>query len=107
MGLQNPYGPQHTYLELEYFLQRLDDDRYSSGGKTSHDAEMPPLLAMRANHCASGYDDGGATWNGGVSCEASEPSLSFAGAKPWACGAEVGRRTEWWVVRLSSRVLLP
>src|SRR5436305_10068553 len=39
-----------------YFMQRYHDVISSFGGKTSYDADNRPLLVMRSNLWASGYD---------------------------------------------------
>src|SRR5438874_3350501 len=42
--------------ERDYFMQRYHDVISSFGGKTSYDADNRPLLVMRSNLWASGYD---------------------------------------------------
>src|SRR5688572_17867580 len=42
--------------ERDYFMQRYHDIISSFGGKTSYDADNRPLLVMRSNLWASGYD---------------------------------------------------
>src|SRR4051812_49808388 len=42
--------------DLDYFMQRYHDVISSFGGKTSYDADNRPLLVMRSNLWASGYD---------------------------------------------------
>src|SRR4051812_45909508 len=54
--LQTAYGNIHTHDERDYFMQRYHDVIYSFGGKTSYDADNRPLLVMRSNLWASGYD---------------------------------------------------
>src|SRR5438094_8234559 len=44
------------YQERDYFMQRYHDVISSFGGKTSYDADNRPLLVMRSNLWASGYD---------------------------------------------------
>src|SRR2546430_14079506 len=56
MGLQAAYANLHTDLERHYFMQRYHDVISSFGGKTSYDADNRPLLVMRSNLWASGYD---------------------------------------------------
>src|SRR2546425_1015774 len=56
MGLQAAYANLHTGEERDYFMQRYHDDILSSGGKPSYDADSRPLLVMRSNLWASGYD---------------------------------------------------
>src|SRR5699024_12165107 len=56
MGLQAAYANLHTDQERDYFMQRYHDVISSFGGKTSYDADNRPLLVMRSNLCASGYD---------------------------------------------------
>src|SRR5699024_10093499 len=56
MGLQAAYANLHTDLERDYFMQRYHDVISSFGGKTSYDADFRPLLVMRSNLWASGYD---------------------------------------------------
>src|SRR5499427_4557154 len=56
MGLQAAYANWHTDQERDYFMQRYHDVISSFGGKTSYDADNRPLLVMRSNLWASGYD---------------------------------------------------
>src|SRR5207253_7188987 len=56
MGLQAAYANLHTDQERDYFMQRYHDVISSFGGKTSYDADNRPLLVMRSNFWASGYD---------------------------------------------------
>lgn len=56
MGLQAAYANLHTDQERDYFMQRYRDVISSFGGKTSYDADNRPLLVMRSNFWASGYD---------------------------------------------------
>src|SRR5712664_2538439 len=56
MGLQAAYANLHTDQERDYFMQRYHDLISSFGGKTSYDADKRPLLVMRSNLWASGYD---------------------------------------------------
>src|SRR5260370_24882685 len=56
MGLQAAYANLHTDQERDYFMQRYRDVISSFGGKTSYDADNRPLLVMRSNLWASGYD---------------------------------------------------
>src|SRR2546430_2321020 len=56
MGLQAAYANLHTDQERDYFMQRYHDGSSSFGGKTSYDADNRPLLVMRSNLWASGYD---------------------------------------------------
>src|SRR5260221_11295550 len=56
MGLQAAYDNLHTDQERDYFMQRYHDVISSFGGKTSYDADNLPLLVMRSNLWASGYD---------------------------------------------------
>src|SRR5690554_2725471 len=56
MGLQAAYAHLHTDQERDYFMQRYHDVISSFGGKTSYDADNRPLLVMRSNLWASGYD---------------------------------------------------
>src|SRR6266403_1046373 len=51
-----PYANLHTDQERDYFMQRYHDVISSFGGKTSYDADNRPLLVMRSNLWASGYD---------------------------------------------------
>src|SRR5262245_32930584 len=46
----------YTDQERDYFMQRYHDVISSFGGKTSYDADNRPLLVMRSNLWASGYD---------------------------------------------------
>src|SRR5205807_8820095 len=57
MGLQAAYANLHTDQERDYFMQRYHDVISSFGGKTSYDADNRPLLVMRSNLWASGYDE--------------------------------------------------
>src|SRR5437016_12300031 len=59
MGLQAAYANLHTYQERDYFMQRYHDVISSFVGKTSYDADNSPLLVMRSNLWASGYDGDG------------------------------------------------
>src|SRR5256884_219648 len=56
MGLQAAYANLHTDQERDYFMQRYHDVISSYGGKPSYDADNRPLLVMRSNLWASGYD---------------------------------------------------
>src|SRR5258708_13144556 len=56
IGLEGGYGNFHTDQERDYFMQRCHDVISSFGGKTSYDADNRPLLVMRSNLWASGYD---------------------------------------------------
>src|SRR3712207_1577448 len=56
MGLQAAYANLHTDQERDYFMQRYHDVISSFGGETSYDADNRPLLVMRSNLWASGYD---------------------------------------------------
>src|SRR5256885_1444249 len=56
MGLQAAYANLLTDQERDYFMQRYHDVISSFGGKTSYDADNRPLLVMRSNLWASGYD---------------------------------------------------
>src|SRR5690606_33712167 len=56
MGLQAAYANLHTDQERDYFMQRYHDVISSFGGKTSYDADNRPLLVMRSNLWAPGYD---------------------------------------------------
>src|SRR5438128_5656431 len=56
MGLQAAYANLHTDQERDYFMQRYHDVISSFGGKTSYNADNRPLLVMRSNLLASGYD---------------------------------------------------
>src|SRR5439155_23983914 len=67
MGLQAAYANLHTDQERDYFMQRYHDVISSFGGKTSYDADNRPLLVMRSNLWASGYDVDG-TEIGRASC---------------------------------------
>src|SRR5690349_21982842 len=55
-NLQATYANLHTDQERDYFLQRYHDVISSFGGQTSYDADNRPLLVMRSNLWASGYD---------------------------------------------------
>src|SRR5437879_284852 len=46
----------YTNLELNFFMHLYHDVISSFGGKTSYDADNRPLLVMRSNLWASGYD---------------------------------------------------
>src|SRR5947207_725818 len=56
MSLQAAYANLHTDQERDYFMQRYHDVISSFGGNTSYDADSRPLLVMRSNLWASGYD---------------------------------------------------
>src|SRR5471030_211929 len=56
LGMQAAYANLHTDQERDYFMQRYHDVISSFGGKTSYDADNRPLLVMRSNLWASGYD---------------------------------------------------
>src|SRR5205085_2211629 len=56
MGLQAAYANLHTDQERDYFMQRYHDVISSFRGKTSYDSDNRPLLVMRSNLWASGYD---------------------------------------------------
>src|SRR5262249_2844245 len=56
-----PEGDEKWFLENEktvtqFYMQRYHDVISSFGGKTSYDADNRPLLVMRSNLWASGYD---------------------------------------------------
>src|SRR5256886_15457858 len=50
------YPNLHTDQGRDYFMQRYHDAISSLRGKTSYDAANRPLLVMRANIWAAGYD---------------------------------------------------
>lgn len=56
MGLQAAYAQLHTKQEREYFMTRYRDIVNEFGGSTSYDADNRPLLVMRSEFWASGYD---------------------------------------------------
>src|SRR5262249_60444006 len=56
MCLQAHYANLHTDQERDYFMQRYHDVISSFGGKTSYNVDNRPLLGMRSNLWASGYD---------------------------------------------------
>src|SRR5690349_22265097 len=56
MGLQAAYANLHTDQERDSSMQRYHDVISSFGGKTSYVADNRPLLVMRSNLWASGYD---------------------------------------------------
>src|SRR5437764_15172360 len=56
MCLQFAYANLHTDQERDYFMPRYNDVISSFGGNTSYDADDRPLLVMRSNLWASGYD---------------------------------------------------
>src|SRR5205807_3476932 len=56
IGLGIPAEPLFRSQERDYFMQRYHDVISSFGGKTSYDADNRPLLVMRSNLWASGYD---------------------------------------------------
>src|SRR5206468_4659536 len=56
MGLQAAYANLHTDQERDNYIQLYHDIISSFGGKTSYDADNRPLLVMRSNLWASGYD---------------------------------------------------
>src|SRR3546814_10694048 len=59
MGLEAADANLHTEQGRDYFMQRYHDGISSFGGKTSYDADNRPLLVMRSNLWASGYDVAG------------------------------------------------
>src|SRR5262249_57568778 len=56
MGWGGGYANLHSEEERDYFMQGDHDVISSFGGKTSYDADNRPLLVMRSNLGASGYD---------------------------------------------------
>src|SRR2546430_2067443 len=56
MGLQSAYANLHTDQARDYFMQRYHAVISSVGVKSSYDADYLPLLVMRSNLWASGYD---------------------------------------------------
>src|SRR5262249_31453078 len=56
MGLQAAYANLHTDQERDYFMQRYHDVISSFRDKASYAADNRPLLVMRSNPWASGYD---------------------------------------------------
>src|SRR5258708_36359565 len=56
MGLQSAYANLHIDQERDYFMQCYHDVISSFGGKFSYDADNRPLLVIRSNLLASGYD---------------------------------------------------
>src|SRR5690625_5717722 len=56
---QSTYLKLHTDQEIDDFIQRYHDVISSFGDKTSYDADNRPLLVMRSNLWASGYDVAG------------------------------------------------
>src|SRR5699024_5222067 len=56
MFLQAAYANFHTHQLRDYFILRYHDDISSFGCTTSYDADNRPLLVMRSNLWASGYD---------------------------------------------------
>src|SRR5207253_5177866 len=56
MSMQTTYANVHTDQERNYNMQRYPDVITSFRGKTSYDADNRPLLVMRSNLWASGYD---------------------------------------------------
>src|SRR5262249_24930522 len=56
MGMQLAYANYHTDNERDSFIERYNDVISSFGGKPSYDADNRPLLVMRSNLWASGYD---------------------------------------------------
>src|SRR5256884_371212 len=55
-GLHAAYATLHTDPERDYLMPRYHYVIFSFGGKTSYDADNRPLLVMRSNLWASGYD---------------------------------------------------
>src|SRR5258707_14508039 len=53
---QAAYAYLNTDQERDYFMQSYHDVISSFGGKTSYAADNRPLLVMRSNLWASGYD---------------------------------------------------
>jgi len=56
MGLKAQYAQLQTEQERLFFMSRYRDIVKSFGGSTYYDADMRPLLLMRSNFWASGYD---------------------------------------------------
>src|SRR5690606_40801763 len=56
MGMQAAYSNLHTEQERDYLMQRYHDVISSVGGKTAYAADNRPLLVLRSNLWASGYD---------------------------------------------------
>src|SRR5436305_15276638 len=56
MGLQATYAKLHTDQERDYVMQRYHDIISAFGVKTCYVADKRPLLVMRSNLWASGYD---------------------------------------------------
>lgn len=56
MGLQAAYAKLHTEQERDYFMTRYRDIMKDFGGHTSYDGDNRPLLLMRSEFWASGYD---------------------------------------------------
>src|SRR5205085_9809905 len=56
MRLQPANANLHTDQERDYFMQRYHEVVSAFGGRTSYDADNLPLLVMRSNLWAYGYD---------------------------------------------------
>src|SRR5206468_2955571 len=105
MGLQAAYANLHTDQERDYFMQRYHDVISSFGGKTSYDADNRPLLVMRSNLWASGYDVDGtdqerdyfmqryhdviSSFGGKTSYDADNRPLLVMRSNLWASGYDV------------------
>src|SRR5262249_60836785 len=87
MGLQAAYANLHTDQERDYFMQRYHDVISSFGGKTSYDADNRPLLVMRSNLWASGYDVDGTDQ---TSLGQFSGQIGRASCRERVCGAWVG-----------------
>src|SRR5207249_10437458 len=89
----------HTDQERDYFMQRYHDVISSFGGKTSYDADNRPLLVMRSNLWASGYDVDGTD----------QTSLGqFSGRVQRSEERRVGKecRCRWWRKRVKKAEIL-
>src|SRR5260370_1965216 len=56
VGLEVVGGKCDNGVEGDYCMERYQDVISSFGGKTSYDTDNRPLLVMRSNLWASGYD---------------------------------------------------
>src|SRR5699024_12048418 len=56
MGIQTNYANLHTKKDYYFFMHCYHYVISSFRGKTSYDADNRPLLVMRSNLWASGYD---------------------------------------------------
>src|SRR5262249_11546617 len=100
----------HTDQERDYFMQRYHDVISSFGGKTSYDADNRPLLVMRSNLWASGYDVDGTDqtslgqFSGRVQQTYKYRPLLVMRSNLWASGYDVDGTDQTSLGQFSGRV---